>query len=435
MNIFWNTRSKTKLRLLVTLLVQIGAILVASQKVLSADQYAFEKPSLETLREMVVKNEDLSSLIKMNFQERHTRSGPPRDTNSGNSAGRRRPGTPYTHHNGIWAQEGIKQYSHNDFYAQDKKAQSSVQTIDGEVMMWGKMPDLMQGKIDRINRFNWVDASPIFLGFRPFDGKHLLSELLLSVNASIHDDTEMIEGRETYVVDVKVPTNKAAFFGKIWIDSERGMPLHLEYYDKDPSNDQARLICRVESIKLHQLPNNGWIPVEGNRIIYFNNGRVVSEQIVVDIDSVTIRREDIPESLFTIKFAQNAKIYNAITNSFMDQGIDSDQMLEKLGNEALGDPLAENNTTTLSEQEPTTQPAQSQSTKNLPPTQEIMDGEKQIEPAGQDTKKLPGETTLDTQSYTITWIFFFALLSICALAILVWIIRSRYKSINTEVTK
>jgi len=39
---------------------------------------------------------------------------------------------------------------------------------------------------------------------------------------------------------------------------------------------------------------------------------VRTEHITVDVNSITIRREDIPDSLFTIEFPEGARVYNSI---------------------------------------------------------------------------------------------------------------------------
>ncbi|GAI10646.1 unnamed protein product, partial [marine sediment metagenome] len=107
---------------------------------------------------------------------------------------------------------------------------------------------------------------------------------------------------------------KPVHFGKVWIDRERGVALRVEYYESDPTSEQARLACRIESIKHHQLPNDGWVPVEGTRSLHgLDNNKVLSGHIVIDADTITIRREDIPESLFTITFPEGARVHNAIT--------------------------------------------------------------------------------------------------------------------------
>jgi len=131
----------------------------------------------------------------------------------------------------------------------------------------------------------------------------------------------MIEGRETYVVDLQRKTKSFAvtrlgepiygtYSARIWVDCERAVPLRIEQYDKYPDSAEARLTCRIDSIELHQLPNSGWFPVKGTRTLYFGNGSVISEHVAVDVTSITIQRKGIPESLFKLEFPEGTRVYN-----------------------------------------------------------------------------------------------------------------------------
>lgn len=67
----------------------------------------------------------------------------------------------------------------------------------------------------------------------------------------------------------------------------------------------ALLTIRVDSIVVHQLPNGAWLPVQGT-IAGGHDGFIGdwsgSSTTIVDVNSITIKREDIPDSLFDLDF-------------------------------------------------------------------------------------------------------------------------------------
>jgi hypothetical protein len=143
------------------------------------------------------------------------------------------------------------------------------------------------------------------LGLRPFESDHLLSELLVPEYASVRPTMEQIEERAAYVVDVRRPL-EPAYFVSFWIDRERGVPLRLEYYDEAPSEGSRKVGSLCDSIKLHKLPNGGWIPVAGRRTVHFKHGDGVSD-IKVNTDSISIQAEDIPDALFDTEAPQTSR--------------------------------------------------------------------------------------------------------------------------------
>lgn len=100
------------------------------------------------------------------------------------------------------------------------------------------------------------------------------------------------------------------------------MPFKIQHYGlNDPSSSDSRPHSEVIGIKLHQLPNGGWFQVEGTRVSYRQEPRPHQRlsHIMVDVNSITIQREDIPESLFDINFPEGARIYNAILGITIEQ--------------------------------------------------------------------------------------------------------------------
>ncbi len=253
-------------------------------------------PTLEEVRRLVARNEALTSLVKMDYTARLHQTG----ERPQNHTGKRRPGRRYTHFKGVWAQDGPKQYCNIErYYSKDELARSSVRVIEGNMTaeLAGK-PGSMRATIRETSNHDLADIDPVQLGIRPFEAQYPLSKILVQEFASLHDKTEIIDGQEAYVIDAKRPL-EPTYYARIWIDRERGMPLHIEYYDKHPGAGQGRLLSEIKSIKLHQLPNGGWIPVEGIRSVHFSTW-VSHKQIVVNMDSIKVRRKDIPESLFTV---------------------------------------------------------------------------------------------------------------------------------------
>ena len=272
--------------------------------------------TLETVRELVKKNELSLSLIKMDYTVKYNRIGYQRAMSKLKlSKGIKNDGRTFTHINGVWAQDNVRQHCKEEHcYSQDEVALSHINIIDGEVAKWGKLPDLMQGSITEINKFDWNYVIPAKLGIRPFEGKYLLSETLIPENASVHDVFEMVDGRKTYVIDIKRP-EEPVYFARMWIDSERALPLRIKYFNEHPSSNQAELMGQIDSIKLHQLSNGGLMPVEGTRSVYLKGESpwTKHEHIKVDINSITIRREDIPDDLFKLEFPKGAIVNNEIS--------------------------------------------------------------------------------------------------------------------------
>ena len=266
-----------------------------------------EHATLETVRELVVRNEKLINPIKMEYTVKNSRKGErPEPIGGAMRLGRR-----YSHSNCIWAQDGEKHFARVDyFYGPNEPAGSTAYVFDAQITTRGKLPDLIQGTIGSRDTYDWYNVMVAKLGLRPFEGRYRLSEILVPEYASLHDETEILNSRETYVVDAGRPI-PYTYFARIWIDKQQGMPLRIFYFDKHPTWDDARLMSEINDIEPHQLENGAWIPVRGVRSIHFSDGFISYEHMSVDVNSIKIQREDIPESLFVINFPDGARIYNA----------------------------------------------------------------------------------------------------------------------------
>ena len=270
-----------------------------------------ENVTLETVRKLVARNEALSNPIKMNYTVKKSRKGERKLPVA--TGGRRPSGRTFSHSECIWAQDGEKHYAKVQyFYGPNEPAGSDVYVFDDKIITRGKMPELMEGSISAVDTRDWYNVMVAKLGPRPFEGAHRLSEILVPEYATLHDEIEMLDGRQTYVVDARQPTYPH-YFARIWIDKQRGMPLRIWYYGKHPAWGDEESTSQINDIELYQLPNGAWIPVEGLRSLKFSDGYISYEHITVDINSITTRREDIPRSQFEIDFPDGARIYNALT--------------------------------------------------------------------------------------------------------------------------
>lgn len=315
-----------------TLLALICIFAGGRDEVQAEEKTSVQTSQLKALRALVAENEALFSLIKMRWTVRidpgltESELESMRDEMSG-----RRSGPPYTHYVGTWAQDDIRQHLDTDFFSGPNRwERGDIRVVDGEVTIEGYKPDFMIGAINHIEKFKAINVPIMLLGLKPFNSQHKLSELILPEYASIHEKREVIDGRETYVVDIQKPSRPGRV-ARIWIDCERGAALRLEYYSKDPVSAESVLTSEINSVKLYQLANGGWFPVAGNRALNRRSPvpRVLTEYIRVDVNSVTIRREDIPDSLFTIEFPEGARIYNAITGTTTEGGWSSSYKVDK----------------------------------------------------------------------------------------------------------
>lgn len=280
-----------------------------------------QKPSLQSIQAKVAQNEKLHSLIKLNYTRKRSTSIPESElfvpTPPGASTRMAPPikeGPRGSYFKCTWAQDGIKQYLLNESYSgSDEFVFGHLSVLDGKVLKMGMTPDLMDGNITTADHFPWPMFEVGFLGLRPFSGDQKLSELLVKEHASFDGEIDVIEGRQAYVVGIKRPGKSS--FTRMWIDCERGMPLRYKHYDRHPDSGGTFLGEEVKLIELYRLGNGGWFPVKGTRILYRRGPKPHSifNYITVDVNSITIERKDIPDSLFKLEYPEGARVYNSIT--------------------------------------------------------------------------------------------------------------------------
>ncbi len=169
---------------------------------------AGEQASLEALRQKVLANEAKASLIRMEYKYLPGEDGnePPQDSTRRSVSPRRQPGSKSgTHMQCTYAQAGPRVYAVESLCAGSGFIRGDRRVITGEVYKEGVLPDLMLGRIDRAEHFNWGRIGPLRTSFRPFADNHLLSQLLVPQYTSMLQERVMLDGREAAVVEIKKP--------------------------------------------------------------------------------------------------------------------------------------------------------------------------------------------------------------------------------------
>ena len=255
---------------------------------------AEESPKLANIRQLVAKNEALFSRIKLTYTTKVKWAGPPLSHPSPMV----KAGPPYSHYRCVWAQDqnaGRYYLQTDNFLSATELANRNVLVVGGKKIEIGRQLPMREWKVTTPSKLEWGHHPIDFwrLGPRPFEGEHLLSELLVPEHSSVRDRAERVNGREAYVIDSRRPAGPA-YFARIWIDAECSVPLRLEYYN-EPASIGLPKNASVDSIKLHQLPNGGWIPTEGQRTVYFKQGPATCD-IKVDVSTITIQSDDIRDT-------------------------------------------------------------------------------------------------------------------------------------------
>jgi hypothetical protein len=299
----------------------MGHMLMALPYVLALVGYAGgQSPAdtpmtLESLRQRVARNESLIDPIKLSYTVRFSRTGastPP--------ASKRGPGRPFSHYHGVWAQSGSKQYVRLDyFYGPNEPALISMAILDGTTKTTVRLPDRRECTVMAMSRTDWFDVFAAKLRLRPFEDHWRLSELLVPPHALLRNDTEVIGGRPTRIVDLTAPDPYSGCV-RVWIDPEAGLPLRTCLYNEHPTAPQAVVIGEVNDIKPYRLPNGGWIPSTGLRAIYVRHADPPFssyEHIAVDVNSVVTQ---VPDSLFQIDLPDGAITYNDLSGLVTTKG-------------------------------------------------------------------------------------------------------------------
>lgn len=255
--------------------------------------------TLASIRQSVAANEKRLNPIRLRFTNTFERQGEPFRP----SAGMRQPGRRYSHAECEWAQEGEKHYARIQyFYSPDEVAQTWVYVID-ETNWWSaRLPDLTQRSKSSRAMLKWnADIGLTVLGLRPFEGDYPLSEILQPPWATFTGQTEEIDGKRTAVVEAKrrsLNPNDPAYYGRFWIDVERGVALRICYFAYDTTAQDRYLMSTIDELRHQCLANGAWLPVGGRRSSGASD-HLFLEHIKVTKESITIKPTEIPDSLFT----------------------------------------------------------------------------------------------------------------------------------------
>ncbi len=254
--------------------------------------------TLASIRQSVAANERLLNPIRLRFTNTFERKGEPfRPPGS-----KRSPGRPFSHAQCEWAQKGERHYARLQyFYSPDEVAQTWVYVID-ETNWWSaRLPDLTRRAKSLREQLKWnAEIGITVLGLRPFEGDYPLSEILQPPWATFTGRIEEIDGKRAAVVEAMrrvLNPEHPAYYGRFWIDVERGVVLRICYYAHDTAAPDRHPMGTIDELRHQRLANGAWLPVEGLRITGFPDRSFV-EHIKVAQESVTIKSTEIPDSLF-----------------------------------------------------------------------------------------------------------------------------------------
>lgn len=211
---------------------------------------------------------------------------------------------------------------------------SQIDVVDGEVHRNGDWPQLKRGGIAPVSNYTrWMANFVSRLFYRPIclspRDWPLLSETLASADMLLNVDTQKLNDKDVYVVDIKSGTSGSR---RLYIDREMGLLLRSDTYTGHPDSEQAKLVAHTELTKFHPLGNGGWVPLEGRRTSYDEGfGRLVDMHVHVDVNSISVNRADIPDSLFQLDFPEHTIVFNYIL------GIGAQVKAQRIADEVLRD--------------------------------------------------------------------------------------------------
>jgi hypothetical protein len=233
-----------------------------------------------------------------------------------------------------WAQDGIRQRFVRRSLDENGLGLSQIDVVDGEVHRNGDWPELKRGGIAPVSNYTrWMANFVSRLFYRPIclspRDWPLLSEALASGDMVLNVDRQKLNDKDVYVVDIKSGTSGSR---RLYIDREMGLLLRSDTYTSHPDSEQAKLVAHTELTKFHPLGNGGWVPLEGRRTSYGEGfGRRVDMHVHVDVNSISVNRADIPDSLFQLDFPGHTVVYNYIL------GTAAQVRAERIADHALSD--------------------------------------------------------------------------------------------------
>lgn len=278
-------------------------------------------PTLKEVIRCVEANEAKLSLIKMDFRTDYSSEGERPDYPRRHpGAGGRLPETRYQEVQ--WAQDGIRQRFVHSFFNQNGLRICQINVVDGETCKVGDWPELKRGTIRDVSGYSrWMVNFAAQLSYRPFyhpeEGAPLLSELLATAELLSDVGLQERNGRDVFVLDIR---SGPLGCRRLYIDGERGVMVRWELYLGMPDSAGARLLQCLESTRFHQTENGGWLPVEG-RNTYYGDGYTRFVDVRVDVNSISVDRADIPDSLFHLEYPEHTILSNTIRRDRGEEGL------------------------------------------------------------------------------------------------------------------
>jgi hypothetical protein len=279
-------------------------------------------PSLQQVIDCVRSNEEKLALVKMNFSVDFTYQGEPPHRPRDPRASDKRLKAP--HDEIEWAQDGIRQRFVHARFSEGSLWLNEISVVDGEVQKCADWPDLKRGSITEVSAYSrWMVNYASRLYYRPMyrdpDEWPLLSEVLASLDTMPAVVRQELDGRDVFVLDVPSGTVGCR---RLYIDVERGLLLRSDVYSRPPDTEEAKVIQRIELTKVHQTDNGAWVALEGRQITY--EGAYVSRfDVHVDVNSISVNRADIPDSLFHLDFPEHTIVTNMILRTVSPQKVDA----------------------------------------------------------------------------------------------------------------
>lgn len=276
-------------------------------------------------------NEGKLALIKMEFCADFTSEGDLPDYSYLPRVSSRE--QPEVHHEETeWAQDGIRQRFVRRIFSEHGLGYGAICVVDGEVRKGGDWPKLKRGTIKDVSQYDrWMANFASLLFYRPFyrpeDGARLLSEILATAEVTSDVVVQKLHDRAVFVVDIKGETSP---WTRLYIDAERGLLLRSDSFLGHPDSQQAKLHVRTELTKVHQTENGGWVPIEGRRTFH-GDGYKKFIDVRVDVNSISVNRADIPDSLFQLDFPEHTIVFNYIL------GIEAQIRAQHIADDVLSD--------------------------------------------------------------------------------------------------
>jgi hypothetical protein len=165
-----------------------------------------------------------------------------------------------------------------------------VYLIDETNWTSATLPDWAQRTTRPREELQWnADIGITVLSLRPFEGDYSLSEILQPQWANFFGKREVIDGKLAVVVEAKRRVlnpdsmvhkrrfsnpEHSVYYGRFWIDVERGVVLRIHYFAYDATAQDRHLMGTIDELRHQRLSNGAWLPVEGKGPGFADHARI-----------------------------------------------------------------------------------------------------------------------------------------------------------------